>query len=302
MNHKKIAPLLIIAAGCLWGTMGLFVRHLGAMGLGSMDIVELRSILAVVMLFPLTALRDRKLLRVKIRNLLPLACSGIFSIIFFNYCYFKAMTVASLSVAAVLLYTAPAIVMVLSYFLFQEAFTKQKVLALLLTFIGCILVTGVITNPGTVTGAGILAGLGAGFGYALYSIFGRYAIEKGYHTFTITFYTFLFAALGTWIFTDQQRIFSVATGNTGNLLVCLSLGILGTVVPYLTYTLGLKYVDNSRASIIASVEPVTATILGVVLFHERISVSGVLGIVLVIAALFICNSREKENEASHEQG
>lgn len=84
MNHKKIAPLLIIAAGCLWGTMGLFVRHLGAMGLGSMEIVELRSILAVVMLFPLTALRDRKLLRVKIRNLLPLACSGIFSIIFFN--------------------------------------------------------------------------------------------------------------------------------------------------------------------------------------------------------------------------
>ena len=74
------------------------------------------------------------------------------------------------------------------------------------------------------------------------------------------------------------------------------------MVPYLTYTLGLKYVDNSRASIIASVEPVTATILGVILFHERISVSGVLGIVLVIAALFICNSREKENEASHEQG
>lgn len=267
-----------------------------------MEIVALRATVTCIAMGVFLMIYDRHLFRIHLKDLWCFLGTGIMSIVFFNYCYFKAMTVASLSMAAVLLYTAPAIVMVLSYFLFQETFTKQKVLALLLTFIGCILVTGVITNPGTVTGAGILAGLGAGFGYALYSIFGRYAIEKGYHTFTITFYTFLFAALGTWIFTDQQRIFTVATGNTGNLLVCLSLGILGTVVPYLTYTLGLKYVDNSRASIIASVEPVTATILGVVLFHERISVSGVLGIVLVIAALFICNSREKENEASHEQG
>lgn len=299
---KKLAPLLIMIAGILWGCMGIFVRKLNAEGLFSMEIVALRATVTCIAMGVFLLIYDWHLFRIHLKDLWCFLGTGIMSIVFFNYCYFKAMTVASLSVAAVLLYMAPAIVMVLSYFLFQEAFTKHKVLALLLTFIGCILVTSVITNPGTVTGAGILAGLGAGFGYALYSIFGRYAIEKGYHTFTITFYTFLFAALGTWIFTDQQRIFLVATGNTGNLLVCLSLGILGTVVPYLTYTLGLKYVDNSRASIIASVEPVTATILGVVLFHERISVSGVLGIVLVIAALFICNSREKENEASHEQG
>ena len=125
MNHKKIAPLLIIAAGCLWGTMGLFVRHLGAMGLGSMEIVELRSILAVVMLFPLTALRDRKLLRVKIRNLLPLACSGIFSIIFFNYCYFSTIRLMNLSAAAILLYTSPIFVMLLSIPLFHEKLTGQ---------------------------------------------------------------------------------------------------------------------------------------------------------------------------------
>ena len=53
MNRTKLAPLFIILAGCLWGSMGLFVRRLGAMGLGSMEIVELRSILAVVLLLSL---------------------------------------------------------------------------------------------------------------------------------------------------------------------------------------------------------------------------------------------------------
>ena len=145
-----------------------------------MEIVALRATVSCIAMGVFLLIYDRHLFRIHLKDLWCFLGTGIMSIVFFNYCYFKAMTVASLSVAAVLLYMAPAIVMVLSYFLFQEAITKQKVLALLLTFIGCILVTGVITNPGTVTGAGILAGLGAGFGYALYSIFGRYEIGRAH--------------------------------------------------------------------------------------------------------------------------
>ena len=113
-----------------------------------MEIVALRATVTCIAMGVFLLIYDRHLFRIHLKDLWCFLGTGIMSIVFFNYCYFKAMTVASLSVAAVLLYTAPAIVMVLSYFLFQEAFTKQKVLALLLTFIGCILVTGVITNPG----------------------------------------------------------------------------------------------------------------------------------------------------------
>lgn len=96
----------------------------------------------------------------------------------------------SLSVAAVLLYTAPAFVMVLSYLLFHEKFTVRKSIALVLTFVGCVFVTGIIGSSQTLSGKGILIGIGAGFGYALYSIFGRFALKKGYDSFTISFYTF----------------------------------------------------------------------------------------------------------------
>ena len=281
----------------MWGSMGLFVRTLNAQGLASMEIVGLRATVTVVALFLFLLLFDRKLFKICWKDLWCFLGTGICSIVFFNFCYFKAITLTSLSVAAILLYTAPAIVMVLSYFLFQEKLTKRKLLALVMTFVGCVLVTGILTETGNVTAGGILVGLGAGLGYALYSIFSRYALERGYTSLTITFYTFLIAAIGSFFFADMGKVARVAMNGGGNLFFCLAFGVLCTVVPYLTYTLGLQYVENGKASIIASVEPVTATLLGAVLFHEKLTVSGVLGIVLVLAALMICNNKEREKEA-----
>jgi drug/metabolite transporter (DMT)-like permease len=69
-------------------------------------------------------------------------------------------------------------------------------------------------------------------------------------------------------------------------------GVLCTVVPYLTYTIGLNYVENSKASILASVEPVTASILGVWFFRESLCFSEIVGIVLVLGAMVICSAKE----------
>lgn len=288
LSLKKAAPFLILLAGMLWGSMGLFVRTLNGRGLESMGIVSLRAIVTAVSMLIFLLIFDRRYLRIKIHDIWCFFGTGILSIIFFNYCYFSAITLTSMSVAAVLLYTAPAIVMVLSYFLFRESFTVKKVIALVLTFAGCVLVTGVIGETAPVSAAGILTGLGAGLGYALYSIFSRCALERGYHSLTITFYTFLIAAIASLFMTDPVSVVSTAASSPGMLLFSVAFGVLCTVVPYLTYTLGLTQVENSRASIIASVEPVTATVLGAILFHEQLTFSGVLGMAMVIAALVIC--------------
>jgi drug/metabolite transporter (DMT)-like permease len=285
---KKIAPIFILTAGILWGCLGIFVRKLNAHGLFSMDIVSLRAMVTCLCMAIFLAFYDRTLFKIQIKDIWCFFGTGICSIVFFNFCYFKAMAMTSLSVAAVLLYTAPAIVMVLSFFLFQESFTKRKIMALVFTFTGCVLVTGVITNPGNVSAGGILCGLGAGLGYALYSIFGRYAIKKGYHTLTITFYTFLIAAIGTFFFVDFGKIFAVITESAEMFGFGMALGIVGTVLPYMTYTVGLQFVDNSKASIIASIEPVTATLLGMALYGENMTISGLLGMVFVLIGLFIC--------------
>jgi drug/metabolite transporter (DMT)-like permease len=291
---KKMAPAFILIAGILWGCIGIFVRQLNNYGLFSMDIVLVRAIVTCIFMAVFLLCYDRKLLKIKLKDIWCFIGTGICSIVFFNYCYFKAISMTSLAVAAILLYTAPAIVMVLSFILFKEVFTKRKVISLIMTFVGCVLVTGVITEGGNITGKGILTGLGAGLGYALYSIFSRYALQKGYHSFTITFYTFLIASVAALFLVDTSYVYEQVTANNVVIVLCICLGIICTVVPYLTYTIGLKYMDNSRASIIASVEPVTASVIGILVYSEKITFTGVAGIVLVLVALGICNKSTTE--------
>ena len=288
---RRAAPFFILLAGALWGSMGLFVRRLNRAGLSSLEIVALRAVVTFAALLLFLLICDRKLLKIRLKDVWCFLGTGICSIVFFNYCYFKAITMTSLSVAAVLLYTAPAMVMVMSYFLFHERFTKVKVLALVLTFLGCVLVTGIAGSSDTLSSSGILVGLGAGFGYALYSIFGKFAIERGYHSLTISFYTFLAAAAGAIPLADIKIIGNVVMKDCSMFLFALVFGLISTVIPYLTYTIGLKYMENSKASIIASVEPVVATLLGILVFHESMTFSGLLGMMLVLFSIGICQMK-----------
>lgn len=292
---KKYAPLFIILAGCLWGTMGLFVRKLNAMGLSSMEIVELRCIIAAVVLFPVTFFRDKKLLKIHRGNLPSLISSGIFSIVFFNFCYFSTISIMNLSAAAILLYTAPIFVMLMSLVLFREPLTGRKVLALLMAFGGCCLVSGIVSASESLSVKGILLGLGSGFGYALYSIFSRVSLNQGLHSVTITDYTFLFAALGGLFLTDFSALAeAVANYGAAFLLFAVFYTLVTTVFPYLLYTAGLQHVETGAASVMASVEPVVATVLGFLVFSEKPTLSALAGIVLVLVALGVLNFEKKK--------
>lgn len=291
---KKLAPIFVLSAGILWGMMGMYVRRLDEQHFTTIDIVTVRSVMTALFMAVVLLCYKRSLLKVKIRDLWCFAGTGICSIVFFNYCYFKAITLTSLSVAAVLLYTAPAIVMVLSAFLFKEKITMAKMVSLLATFIGCVCVTGLVGDVETLTVQGILTGLGAGLGYALYSIFGRLAIQRGYHSLTITFYTFLFASFATLPLADTDKIVATCVRDGSMLGFYIVFALVSTVIPYVLYTLGLTAMENSKAAIVASVEPVAATVFGIVLFEEKMTVNNLAGIVLVLGAIIICNINWKK--------
>ena len=286
---KKLAYIFIILAGMLWGSMGIFVRKYNSMGLESMEIVFLRAVVTVAVLIPILLIYDRKLLKIKIKDIWCFLGTGIASITFFNFCYFNAIKEGSLSMAAILLYTAPAIVMVLSIFLFGEKITLVKGISLVITFVGCGFVTGAFSKGQNIVLKGVLYGLGAGLGYALYSIFSRYAIIRKYNSLTITFYTFLVSAVSSLFIVDVNKVKNIAFSDGVTFLFSISFGIICTVAPYLFYTFGLKYIENTKASILASVEPVFASIIGILIFKEKLQISGVIGIVLVIGAIILCS-------------
>lgn len=290
--NTKLSGGSIILAGILWGTMGLFVRGLSEDAFTSMEIVALRVLASLILMAIVIFLYNRKLFRIRLKDWWCFVGTGILSLTFFNFCYFQTIVMTSMSVAAILLYTAPIIVVLLSAVLFKEKINGKKIVAMFLAFLGCIFVTGILGGNGlTISPKGILIGLGSGLGYALYSIFGRYAIERGYESYTISFYTFLFAAVGTlFLIPIRETAEKLVNGNMGrDFLLVLGISLIATVLPYLLYTIGLTRVENGKASIMASIEPVVATLIGILAFGESMTVTGMAGIVLVLVAIILLN-------------
>lgn len=290
MKQSKSA-LCVLLAGTLWGSMGLFVRKLNAVGLYALDIVQLRIAISLVLvgLYLLIFARDK--LRVRLRDLWYFAGTGIVSLLLFSWCYFSGMQEASLSVMAVLLYTSPAFIVLLSVLLFRETLTRQKLLALVLTFAGCCLVSG-LGSGSAVSMKGLLLGLGSGFFYALYSIFSRYAIERGYGSWTITFYTFLFCLLASAPLAHWGLIAQALSSDASVPVYALLMGLLTGFLAYIFYTKGLEGMESSRAGILASVEPVVGTIIGTLVFHEPLPVQSVLGIALVLGGIVVLGGKK----------
>lgn len=289
---KKLWMLLIILSGCLWGSMGIFVRKFNEDGLVSMNIVGIRAIFTAVIMIILLSIYDKKLLKINFKDIWCFLGTGLFSIIFFNYCYFKTITITSLSVAAILLYTAPSFVMIISRIVFKEKITARKIISLILAFTGCVLVSGLGSSEMNMTFSGFIIGLGAGLGYALYSVFGRIALEKGYNSITITLYTFIFAALGSIPLIDLKLILSYSL-NKVNIGFCILFAVISTILPFLSYTIGLQHIESSKAAIIASIEPVIATLIGILLFKEKMTVINVVGMLFVISSIVFVNLKPK---------
>lgn len=292
MKQSK-AAIYVLLAGVFWGSMGVFVRVLNAAGLYAMDIVQARMLSGLLFVGGYMLLFARDKFRIRLRDLWCFLGTGCGSILIFSWCYFSGMQETSLSVMGVLLYTSPAVIMVLSIILFHEKLTKAKLLALFMTFAGCCLVSG-LGNDASVSLKGLLLGLGAGFFYALYSIFSRFAIDRGYSSWTITFYTFLFCMLGGALFADWGAIAGAIEADATILLWMLGTGFVTAFLAFGFYTKGLEGMEPSRAGILASTEPVVGTLFGTFVFHEPLTLANIAGIVLVLGGIVVLSAKKKD--------
>lgn len=238
------------------------------------------------------AFTNAALLKINLKDAMSFVGTGIFSIVFFNWAYFTAIEEVSLSVAVILLYTGPAFVVILSRIFFNEPMTFRKVGALLLTLLGCMLVIKLIpAGVNHLSWYGILVGLGSGFGYALYSIFGKHALKK-YHPLTVITYTFVFASLVmlplSGITIEAEQLASRYVW-----MQILGLGFFPTALAYYLYTSGLSMIESGRASIAATLEPVVATMLGVFIFDEVLTIYQIIGVLLVLFAVILVQIKRK---------
>ena len=283
--------LLVVGAAILWGTLGIFFKYIiNTYGLSPLTLAFFRAALAFLGLLAGLGLLNRSLLRLDPRDLPFFALFGLVSVAGLYICYAYAVHLTTVATAVVLLYTAPAFVTLIAWRAYGEPLTRRKGRSLLLTFAGCVLMARAY-DPGQLrlNLPGLAFGLGSGLTYALYTIFGKQALRRHSPWTAVTYALGFGTAFLLPLQSPQPLRFALQTPSLWWLLAAVSLG--PTVGAYILYTTGLRHVQASAASIVATLEPVTAAILSFLLLGERFSPPQALGGVMIIAGVILLSSR-----------
>lgn len=288
----NVFTLCTIFAGVLWGTISVFLKNLSSSGLSLIQITACRAIFSSFFLFVYFFVKDKNLLKIKLKDIWMFVGTGVVSLTFFSLCYFSTILESGASIAVILLYTSPIFILLLSAILFKEKITKIKLFALILTFVGCIFVTG-IGGENHLSAKGLFIGLCAGFGYALYSIFSRFALKK-YKPLTVTFYTFVFSSISLLPFCNIVEICS--SFSEKSLLFLIGIALICTVLPYIFYTYGLSGLETGKAAILVTVEPLVGSLIGIFVWKENLDMLKLIGIIMIFIAVILINLNCKSRE------
>ena len=287
---KKMAPFMVILAASLWGAVGLFTRYLYAFGFEAAQVAAIRCFVAAISIVIFLLIKDKGKLKISLKHIKYFFFTGVIGIALCYVAYFTTMKLGSLSVATILLYTAPFFVMVASSFLFKERFTLVKAIALTLSIIGCCLITGIIggSDVQTITIQGVLVGVASGLGYAIYNIASRYALAH-YDSYTTTAYTFIFASVAMIPFASLPKMAGLMSLHPVSILLSLAIGIGCTIIPYTIYVTALNHMEVGKASILAFVEPLVSTLIGILVFQEAFTLSSGVAIALIFISVILLN-------------
>ena len=285
----------IFITGCLWGTIGLFVKLMESQGSSSAYTSFLRLFFGFLTLVVLTLITEGpKAFRIGKKTLLSCVLLGIVCQGTFNILYSMSISRNGMSVGSVLLYTAPIFTSVTSMLLFKEKLGPLKWFALLVNVVGCALTaTGGDLSAAALAPLGLLIGVGAGFTYAMTAVFGKIAMREKSSPLAVGAYNLLFGcvflALARRPWTTVENPLS-----TRLLLYGLLFGLIPTALAYALYFSGLSRItQTSRVPVVASVEPVVATVIGVFAFSESMNAVRLLGIALVLLSIFLFSRRSR---------
>lgn len=291
---KKIMPIFPILAGILWGATGIFIRKSMALGMNSITVISSKVSIASIIMIIFITIYNKSLLKIKLKDIyifISAALLGMFAVnVFFN----ESVHLLSLSLAAVLLSLSPIFVLIMSYFLYKEKITTIKIISMILAFLGCVLVSNVLSSRINLSFRGIISGLLAAFFYALYSIISKKALQKGYHSLTITLYAFIFISIIIAPFTNWGLIINLVKNDPINISVFMIMhSVLVLIMPYVFYTISFSFMDAGKASILASCEPIASTIFGIIFFNEIPNIPSIIGIALTVTALTLLSMPSK---------
>ncbi|PBB06622.1 DMT family transporter [Salimicrobium humidisoli] len=207
--------------------------------------------------------------------------------------YFFAIEASSIAVAATLMYTAPIFVLLVSFLLKIENSSWFKWACILSVLFGIVLLTGAYDTANLSGGVyGTAAGLGAGISYALF-IFGfkkATAIGEPKTIVSIAFLTFCLILLPLNDTTEVTN--AITSGDAGWFIL---LGLIGAGISFIIYVIGMRSTAPSTASMVAMAEPVTASLFGVLLLGDTLTIIQLAGMVVILFTITVLSVKQSDS-------
>ncbi len=277
---------LAVLAAALWATLGLFGKFLYRYPVDPITVVTLRAIIAAFTLGVGLALYRPSWLRIA-RNDVPFfILYGVVGVALNYTSFFLALKWTTVTTAVVLLYTYPALVVVGAMLFLKEPADRPKLLALLLTLVGCLLVAqGYDLAALRFNLPGVLCGLGAGATMAGYSLLGKWGVGR-YPGWTVVFYAITFGAIALTLW-GGMGLASALNYPWPAWILIVGLAWGPTLLAYSLFTLALNYIEAGRASITATLEPMLAAGLAYTLLGERMALPQWAGAVMILMGVLV---------------
>jgi drug/metabolite transporter (DMT)-like permease len=292
MTRTTKGILAAVASALCLSFMGILGKLLFQQGVHPLNVVTLRAIVAFATLALALTLVRRRVPTIRASQLPFFAMLGLIGISLNYASFFLALDYSTVSTAISLLYTYPAFVALGAVLFLGEAMTTAKASALVLTIAGCFLVTGAYDPAALELNlAGVFFGLCASLTKSAYTLLSKQALRQTDPWTTVVF-AFGFGALFLTAWTWPASILTFDIGWHAWALI-LAIAWAPTLVGYSLFVLALSYLEASRASIIATLEPVAAIALAMAFLGETGSLPQFVGVGLVLAGIVVLNGRRR---------
>ncbi|WP_458398512.1 DMT family transporter [Anaerotignum sp.] len=287
------AKLELIASMFIFGTIGIFVRHIP---LPSSMIALVRGFVGAFFVLLFVYLKKSKLDKAAIRkNFVMLSLSGAF--IGINWILlFESYHYTTVATATLCYYMQPIFVILASPILLKEKLTPKKVICVLVALVGMVFVSGVLQTgiPALSEAKGILYGLGAALFYATVVLMNKKITNISAYDKTIMQLGMGAIVLSPYVMLTQDFATATLSMTPSLWALLLFVGLVHTGVAYALYFDSMKDLKAQTIAIFSYIDPIVAIILSALLLKENMGLYGVIGAVLVLGSTFISELPEKE--------
>ena len=278
MQRLKSPRLMLILSMAVFGTLAPFVRNISV---SSGELALYRAALAALLILAVFALTGQRIGFKAIRRELPLLLLSGIAMGFNWILLFEAYKYTTVAVATLSYYFAPVIVTVASPLLFREKLTARQILCFVFSTAGLALVIGITDlGKGSSDLTGILFGLGAAVLYATVILLNKFI--KGVAGLHRTFLQFLAAIVVLIPYVACTGGVTLGGMSGKGWLCLLVVGLLHTGVAYILYFSSLKELPGQEAAILSYVDPLVAVFISVAVLGEAMTVTQVIGGILIL--------------------